>query len=86
MSDDLASGPCAVLIANERAKLTATYFNGLAIAVFAVGGLAPLFSIVLSSAPSSFPTWAVLLNAMICWFVSAGVHWIARRYLGRMTL
>ena len=30
------------LVHNEQAKLTATYVNGLAIAMFAVGGLAPL--------------------------------------------
>ena len=30
------------LIHNERIKLRATYLNGLAIAVFAVGSLAPL--------------------------------------------
>jgi Na+-driven multidrug efflux pump len=29
---------------NERTKLTATYLNGVAIAVIAVGGLAPIFS------------------------------------------
>jgi hypothetical protein len=32
------------LVDNERAKLSATYFNGLAIAVMAIGGFAPLVS------------------------------------------
>lgn len=32
------------LVSNERLKLLATFMNGIAIAVFAVGGLAPLFS------------------------------------------
>lgn len=33
------------LVANERAKLTATYLNGLAIALVAVGGFGPAFSV-----------------------------------------
>jgi len=32
-------------IHNERTKLTATYLNGAATAVLAVGALAPLFSV-----------------------------------------
>jgi hypothetical protein len=34
------------LIENERTKLTAAYLNGLAIAIFAIGGLAPFFSYI----------------------------------------
>lgn len=30
------------LIHNERTKLTATYFNGAAISIFAIGGFAPV--------------------------------------------
>ena len=32
------------LVANEQAKPTATYINGLSIAVFAVGGLSPFIT------------------------------------------
>ncbi|UHC17350.1 hypothetical protein LRS73_05495 [Methylobacterium currus] len=32
------------LISNEQAKLTATYVNGIAIAIFAVGCLAPMIA------------------------------------------
>jgi hypothetical protein len=34
------------LVQNEQVKLTATYLNGLAIAIFAVGGLAPVVGVV----------------------------------------
>lgn len=37
------------LIHNERAKLTATYINGIAIAIFAVGSFAP----ALNTSPGS---------------------------------
>jgi hypothetical protein len=40
------------LVHNERTKLTATYINGLAIAVFAVGGLAPILSNLYAGAPN----------------------------------
>jgi cation transport ATPase len=33
--------PRETLIRNEQAKLTATYLNGIAIALAAVGGIAP---------------------------------------------
>lgn len=72
------------LIDNERAKLTATYVNGLAIAVFAVGGLAPLFSILLANAPSALPTWAIWANAAVCWIVSGGLHNLARHVLRKL--
>ena len=70
------------LVGNERAKLTATYVNGLALAVFAVGGLAPLFSFVYSASPNALSAWVVLVNALVCWIVSAGLHYVARHFLG----
>lgn len=77
--------PGAALIANERAKLTATYLNGLAIAIFGVGGLAPIFSVVLSRAPGAVPTVTLSLNTCVCWIVSAGLHSLGRRFLARLT-
>ena len=38
-----------ILVANEQTKLSATYLNGLAIAIFAVGGLAPVVALVTGS-------------------------------------
>ena len=47
------------LIHNELAKLSATYVNGLAIAVFAVGGLAPIFTNLYATNPTAASTWTL---------------------------
>ncbi|WP_375465347.1 amino acid transporter protein [uncultured Methylobacterium sp.] len=73
-----------VPIANERAKRSATYANGIAISIFAVGGLAPVFSVFYGSAPSSVPASAVLFSAGVCWFMSGVLHLPARRFLRRL--
>ena len=65
----------------EQAKLTATYVNGLAIAVFAVGGLAPVFSALYAAGPLAVPLWAVILIGIVCFATSAALHWVARRSL-----
>ena len=85
MTDPSIPDRQAILVGNERAKLTATYVNGLAIAVFAVGGLAPLFSFVYAASPGALPAWAVLSNSLVCWIVSAGLHYAARHFLGTIT-
>jgi hypothetical protein len=54
------------LVGNEQAKLTATYVNGLAIAIFAVGGLAPLFSNLYAAGPASVSGWAIVLVSSVC--------------------
>ena len=67
----------AKTIHNETAKLAATYTNGLAIAIFAVGGLtAPLNSI---SQGHPFPDSAPLVIASF--FVSLSLHYLARTFL-----
>jgi VIT1/CCC1 family predicted Fe2+/Mn2+ transporter len=71
------------LIHNEQAKLTATYFNGLAIAVFAVGALAPVFSYAFGSMAGQ-PLWAVTATAASCLVASAALHFIARRLLRKL--
>lgn len=86
--DDCADAPlCGAcfsrpmsLVHNEQRKLTATYLNGLAIALFAVGGLAPIFSFAFGSAAGQ-PFWTVLIAAAICIFVSGILHLVARRSL-----
>jgi hypothetical protein len=68
----------ANLVRNERTKLTATYFNGVAIAVLVVGGLAP----VIGAATSQTPLWpTVIPSSVICLFTSAILHFVARRLL-----
>jgi hypothetical protein len=68
------------LVHNERVKLTATYLNGLAIAVFAVGGLAPVVAIVSGTVQAGAATGISVLAA-ICVTVIAGLHIVARRLL-----
>lgn len=63
------------LIENEQTKLTAAYLNGIAIAVLAVGGLAP---IVASFAPDKDPETATFIIYLICVLISAALHWAAR--------
>jgi len=68
------------LVRNERLKLAATYLNGLAIALFAVGSVGPVISIATSAGTNS--SRAAGLIAFICAFVSAALHYAASRVLG----
>ena len=67
------------LIHNERTKLTTTYFNGLAIAVFAVGAFAPAVAGI-SQAPGAI-NWATAAVVVICLLASGALHLAARRLL-----
>jgi len=67
------------LVRNEQTKLTATYFNGLAIAVAAIGGIAPVLAYALGS--TTRPLWIVASAAAICVLVSSVLHFFARRIL-----
>ena len=67
------------LVHNERTKLTATYLNGLAIALFAVGGLAPVFSHAFGT--EIRPLWTLAAAAVICLVGSAALHLWERRIL-----
>ena len=55
---------------NERKKLTATYLNGLAIAIAAVGGFSPVINFVQTGAASIW-TFLVLI---VCGLLSGGLH------------
>lgn len=69
------------LIRNEQTKLLATYLNGIAVAVFAVGSLAPAFSGIYGNSGLS---WLLAITSMLCIFVSGTLHLIARRVLRRL--
>lgn len=69
------------LVANERRKLSATYLNGVAVAVFAVGGFAPFISTVLASSTGAQNPFLVLGVMGICWIVSGAIHSAARASL-----
>jgi hypothetical protein len=68
------------LVQNEQTKLIATYLNGIAIALFGIGGLAPTLAYVfgsISGGPSSTIAAAAILRVTI----SAALHMVARRIL-----
>jgi hypothetical protein len=66
---------------NERVKLTATFLNGLGIAVFAVGGLAPSLAAVNAG---QGPAAATAIIGGICVAAAFALHIFARRILGRL--
>ncbi|WP_244481265.1 MULTISPECIES: amino acid transporter [unclassified Rhizobium] len=67
------------LIHNERTKLTATYFNGAAISIFAIGGFAP----VAAGFGSGLQTITISssLTSVVCVSTSIILHLLARRVL-----
>lgn len=69
------------LVHNERAKLTATFLNGIALATFAVGSLGPSVATVTGGIPPSRP---VLLLAAGCFVLALALHLLARRLLGNL--
>ena len=68
------------LVKNEQAKLTATYLNGLAIALFALGIFAPLFSSLYSGVISATAV-KLFISVVVCFCVSIALHFLARRTL-----
>jgi MFS-type transporter involved in bile tolerance (Atg22 family) len=67
------------LVDNEQIKLSATYLNGVAVALMTAGVLAPLVG-VLAAGSQVHP---VQLGAVVlsCMLLSAALHLIARRLL-----
>lgn len=61
----------ALLVTNERLKLRAAYLNGLAIAVFAIGSLAPVVGAV---AALTIPGFAIVVIGAVCFSLSYGLH------------
>lgn len=70
-------------IHNETTKLTATFINGVAVAIFAVGGVAPTMGLVSGQTPVGSWT-AILVFAAICYIFSGVLHIVARRTLRGM--
>ncbi|GJE58808.1 hypothetical protein MPOCJGCO_0892 [Methylobacterium trifolii] len=68
----------------EKTKLSAAYLNSLAVAVFAVGGFAPLFNSARPHPEDGPAFWLFLVLTAGCWFVSGGLHYFARRALDRL--
>ncbi|MDP4022951.1 hypothetical protein Q8W71_09980 [Methylobacterium sp. NEAU 140] len=84
LEDEKKAEERAKSVHNERTKLTASYVNTVAGGVFTVGGLTPIFAVLYTNATSGVPTWAVILISLVCWIVSAALHYRARVYLGEL--
>ena len=68
------------LVRNERLKIAASYLNGIAIALLAVGGIAPVIAGATSN--STGVSVSVALISLVCGFTSAALHLLAWRILG----
>ncbi|UXN63374.1 MULTISPECIES: amino acid transporter [Phyllobacterium] len=63
---------------NERTKLTAAWFNGASVALYAVGGLAPMASSIYNSGG---PNLLIAGGTVICILAATALHLFARRIL-----
>jgi hypothetical protein len=70
------------LVDNEQTKLSATYVNGLAIAIMAAGVVAPLVGVFTTD--SALPSWQLALIFLCCMAISGGLHYVARLLLGEL--
>lgn len=81
LEDERKAEEHAKTVKNERAKLTATYLNGLAVAIVAVGFFAPSFS---PQAGATASVSAMQLQAtigLLCLALSGILHMAARMIL-----
>ena len=67
---------------NERPKITAAFLNGLAIAIFAIGGLAPAVQAGRVTTSQPEPLGGTILVVVICAGVAGILHLTARELLG----
>ena len=65
------------LVRNEQRKLSATYFNGAALAVMGVGG----FTLIVAIAQSAQPSPAAFVVVVSCMWARASLPCPARRLL-----
>lgn len=72
------------LIHNERVKLSANWINILSGGLMAAGVFAPAASLALGIAPSAAALPFVLGFSCGCLMVSAGLHYLARRLIGKL--
>jgi hypothetical protein len=70
------------LVENERLKLTATWLNTLATAIFTVGGFGPIVSYGFGLVPGSIDRFTVIAAAGTCLVVATAIHLVARDILG----
>jgi hypothetical protein len=70
-------------IHNERVKLLATYVNGMGIAVFALGTLAPIFSYLFGTMTNPRAGYIAIVS-LVCFLASAALHFLASQVLRRI--
>lgn len=68
-------------IHNERVKLSATRLNGLSIAIFAVGGFAPMLTRFYDGRALDKSLLAIAAG---CFLVAFAIHFMARDILRRL--
>lgn len=73
----------ATLVNNERLKARAAYLNGIAIAIFAIGALAPLAA---SVSTLSTPSLAVAVLSLNCVLLSYALQYAAMNVLRGLKL
>lgn len=71
------------LVHNERTKLTATWLNGVSLAIFAAGGFGPWLTLANTGGPH-YDAAILATISVVCILVSIGLHFTARVFLGRM--
>lgn len=67
---------------NERLKVSATFLNGIAIAILAIGGLSPAVQAVRTVALPAEEWTRTILIAVVCLFTAGIRHFAARAMLG----
>lgn len=66
------------MIRDEQTKLTANFLNGMGIATFAIGGLAPVFSTLYDDQRLS---GFLIFVSVICFVAALTLHLVARAVL-----
>lgn len=67
----------------EQAKLTATYMNGIAVTIFALGCFSPVVARLYGTGSFGVSIEKAALTAMACLAISMGLHIFARMLLKR---
>jgi hypothetical protein len=68
-------------VGNERLKLSASYLNGIAVALITAGVFGPIISYTFGIIPNAKPLPVFIFSAG-CFLFSAILHYAARRILG----
>jgi hypothetical protein len=71
------------LIANERVKLTASWFNALATALVAAGAFAPAAAVLYGLSAPALGARTIALG-LVCVLVGVGLHLAGRAMLKRL--